>query len=112
VVDWLATGTIVTGDDDATGEFPDVAGLDPDSPPTPSTAAQVPVKDPELSATADFTVTSAEGPGSGNWTSLPSTVVQPLPRFATKRSGRLEKATAGAERVPDAAVISTEAQVI
>lgn len=35
------------------------------------------------------------GPGFGNSTSLPSTVVQPLSILATKRSGRSEYAVAG-----------------
>lgn len=48
--------------------------LDPDSPPTPFTAAHVPVNDPESSVTVYLFVTSASGPGLGNWTSLPSTL--------------------------------------
>ena len=64
--------------------------LEPDSPPMPFTAAQVPVNDPESLLIVYLFVTSAAGPGLGNWTSFPSTVVQPLSRLATKRSGRLE----------------------
>jgi hypothetical protein len=40
--------------------------LEPDSPPMPFTAAQVPVNDPESSVTEYLFVTSAAGPGLGN----------------------------------------------
>jgi len=65
---------------------PELPELDPDPPPMPLTAAQVPVNVP---APWDVPVTS--GPGFGNATSLPSTVVQPLARLATNKSGREEK---------------------
>jgi hypothetical protein len=84
--------------------------LDPVSPPMPFTALQVPVNDPESSATVYLFVTS--GPGLGNWTSLPSTVVQPFPRLATKISGRLEYAVDGALAELDAEFTVTEAQLI
>ena len=86
--------------------------LDPVSPPMPSTALQVPVKDPELSVILYLVVTSGAGPGFGIWTSFPSTVVHPLAKFATKRSGRLEKATAGALLVLEPALIWTLAQLM
>lgn len=86
--------------------------LDAVSPPMPFTALQVPVNDPESSVTVYLFVTSASGPGLGNWTSLPSTVVQPFPRLATKISGRLEYAVDGALAELDAAFTVTEAQLI
>jgi hypothetical protein len=56
-----------------------------DEPPMPLTAAHVPVSVPEA---VDEPTTS--GPGSGKTRSVCSTVVQPLPRFATNSPGRLE----------------------
>jgi hypothetical protein len=87
---------------------PEPDGADPDPPPIPFTAAQVPVKDPESSATESLVVTSSDGPGSGNCTSLPSTVVQPLSRLATKRSGRSANLTAGALPLPASMVIDAQ----
>lgn len=63
--------------------LPELPELAPDAPPTPLTAAQVPVKVP---SPPGVPVTS--GPGFGKLTSLPSTEVQPLARLATKRLGR------------------------
>jgi hypothetical protein len=83
------------------------AGAGPPSPPMPFTAAQVPVYEPELSS-CSAVVTSAGGPGSGKMTSFVSTVVQPLPRLATKRSGRDLKATAGDGPEPAAMVIEAQ----
>jgi hypothetical protein len=88
---------------------PELPELEPDPPPMPLTAAQVPVKVP---APWDVPVTS--GPGSGNamsktfvsydstrkegeYVPLPSTVVQPLARLATKGPGRAEKAVSRSE---------------
>ena len=87
--------------------LPEPPELDPDPPPTPPTAAQVPVKVPEPPA-----VPVTSGPGSGNATSLPSTEVQPLARLATKRLGREEKAVSRSEMVRflEAAPMVTEAQ--
>lgn len=48
------------------------------------------------------------GPGLGKNVSLPSTVVQPLPRLALKMSGRAEKATAGTGPVPLAIVMEAQ----
>lgn len=123
MVCWLEGATDKAADE-ATGEAldaaPEAAGAvllldedeaDPVSPPTPFTALQVPVNEPELSATLSLFVTSASGPGFGNWTSLPSTVVQPLPRLATNRSGRLEYAVAGA-LVLEPELTVTDAQLI
>lgn len=75
---WLEETTDKAADD-ATGEAleasPEAAGaellldedeLDPASPPIPLTALQVPVKEPELSATLSLVVTSESGPGLGN----------------------------------------------
>lgn len=68
-------------------------------------AAQLPVKDPELLGTNGLLMTS--GPGFGNCTSFPSTVVQPFPIFASNIAGREANGVAGALPVP---VIVTEAQ--
>lgn len=65
-----------------------------DGPPTPLTAAQVPVKVPAPPA-----VPVTSGPGSGNEMSLPSIVEQPLAILATKRPGREEKAVSRSEMV-------------
>jgi hypothetical protein len=83
------------------------AGAGPDPPPIPFTAAQVPVYDPVLSS-CSAVVTSADGPGLGKITSFVSTDVQPLPRLATKRSGRDLKATSGAAPVPAAMVMEAQ----
>jgi hypothetical protein len=111
---WLATG------DEALEDPPDAAGAallfedddpEPASPPMLLTALHVPVNDPESPVTVYLFVTSASGPGFGNWTSLPPTVVHPFPRLATKRSGRLEYPVAGALRVAELPAFTvTEAQ--
>jgi hypothetical protein len=80
--------------------------LDDEPPPIPFTAAQVPVK--PVPAFVEEPVTS--GPGLGKTTSWVSTVVQPFPRFATKRSGRDEKAVVLALFVPDPPAMVIEAQ--
>ena len=95
---------------------PETAGellllAEPDDPaPIPLRGWQVPVKEPESSVTDSFIVTS--GPGSGKTTSLPSTVVQPLPRFATKIDGRSAKAVDGVLTEPLAALMVTLAHDI
>jgi len=117
VVGWLEEAADATLEDPAEAAgaalLPDEDEPEPDSPPMPLTPLQVPVNDPESSVTVYLFVTSASGPGLGKWTSLPSTVVQPFPTLATKRSGRLEYATAGALRVPELAELTvTEAQLM
>ena len=59
--------------------------------PTPLRGWQPAIAEPE-----PVPVTS--GPGFGKMASVPSGTVQPLPRLATKRSGRSLNATAGACR--------------
>lgn len=103
-----ATPEEALGESDAAGELLLLAEPD-DPPPIPLTGRQVPVKEPE-SAPDSFIVTS--GPGSGKTTSLPSTVVQPLPRFATKMDGRSAKAVDGALLEPLAALMVTLAHDI
>jgi hypothetical protein len=115
VVGELAGAEGATTDaEDATADAPPVAVAVLDSveaktpgepPPIPFTAAQVPVKEPTLSPPWTAFVTS--GPGLGNCTSVPSTVVQPLPKLATKRSGRDANE---AEAVPDPVVMVMAAQ--
>lgn len=77
-------------------------------PPIPFTGAQTPVNEPALSATVYWVVTS--GPGLGNWTSFPSTVVQPFPWFATNRLGRLANGVDSARVGAEVPAIVTEAQ--
>ena len=109
----MVVGELADTEDATTDDAPvAVAVLDPveaktpgEPPPIPFTAAQVPVKEPTLSPPWTAFVTS--GPGLGNCTSVPSTVVQPLPKLATKRSGRDANA---AEAVPDPAVTVMAAQ--
>jgi hypothetical protein len=103
-----AAAAVVAGLVEPPLEPPD--GAEPDPPPIPFTAAHVPVKDPESSATVILDVTSEAGPGLGYCTSLPSTVVQPLPRFATKRSGLSEYEVEGAD--PEPLLMVIEAQSI
>ena len=110
VEDEAEVATDVAGDGEATGAgllLPDAEPEpDPDdSPPIPLTAWQVPLMVP---VAVDEPVTS--GPGFGNTTFVLSTTVHPLPMFATKISGRAEKATAGAARFLDPPAIVTEAQ--
>jgi hypothetical protein len=82
---------------------PELEPADP-PPPIPLTAAQVPVTAP-----APLPVPVTSGPGLGKVTSLPSTVLQPLARLATKMPGRAEKAVAGASRFfPPAMVIDAQ----
>jgi len=114
----LAAGALDAGtlyrDDAAGGSLLPDAPDEPDdfdesAPPIPFTAAQVPEKPaPGVAPVLGVFVTS--GPGSGNWTSWPSIVVHPFARFATKRSGRDEKATDSALRVADPAAMETDAQ--
>lgn len=93
-------------------ELPLAAGPEaPESPlalsaPMPLTCAQVPVY---VLESVFLVVISAAGPGSGNTTSVPETVVQPLARLARKMDGRLANATAGVARL-DAAVTATDEQ--
>jgi hypothetical protein len=116
-----ATGELAAGEldgEDAAGalELPDGSAdpveppdeLDDEPPPIPFTAAHVPVK--PVPPFVEEPVTS--GPGLGKTTSSVSTVVQPLPRFATKRSGRDEKAVVLALLVPDPPAMVIDAQFI
>lgn len=75
-----------------------IASEDPDELESLA-APQFPVSCPSCLVPTD--VTSASGPGFGKKVSLPSTVLQPLLRFALKMSGRSEYATAGADPDPD-----------
>jgi hypothetical protein len=116
---WVATGAgeLAAGDDAegaGTALLPDVSAdpaeppdeLDDEPPPIPFPAAQVPVK-----PVPDFVeVPVTSGPGLGKTTSSDSTVVQPLPMFATNMSGRDEKATVLALFVPDPPAMVMEAQ--
>ena len=84
--DVLSTGAV----DDAAAELSAgaVAAL-PDAEeksPIPATCLQVPVTPPGV-----FVTSVTSGPGSGNVVSVPSIVVQPFPRLATKSDGREEK---------------------
>jgi len=84
--DVLSTGAA----DDAAAELSAgaVAAL-PDAEeksPIPATCLQVPVTPPGV-----FVTSVTSGPGSGNVVSVPSIVVQPFPRLATKSDGREEK---------------------
>jgi len=78
------------------------------APPLPALEPQDPVSEPESSVTVSLLTTS--GPGSGNWTSLFSTVVHPLSRFAWKTAGRAEKATDSALFLLDPPEMVTVAQ--
>ena len=98
--------------DDAAAELPagDVAALpDPEEKaPMPATCLQVPVTPPGV-----FVTSVTSGPGSGNVVSVPSIVVQPFPRLATKSDGREEKGVLARlpARLPLAdAVMVTDAQ--
>ena len=115
--DVLSTGAA----DDAPVEVPvpvsaeegvgrDVAALpDPEEKsPMPATCLQVPVTPPGV-----FVTSVTSGPGSGNVVSVPSIVVQPFPRLATKSDGREEKRVPASllARLPLAdAVMVTDAQ--
>jgi hypothetical protein len=103
----LAAGALDAPDALVPADVPD--DLDESAPPIPFTAAQVPEK-PVPGVAPVFGVFVTSGPGSGNWTSWPSIVLHPFARFATKRSGRDEKATVAALRVFDPAAIVIEAQ--
>lgn len=63
-----ATGETLGDPTEAAGAalLPDEEEPEPASPPMLFTALQVPVNDPELSATLSLFVTSASGPGLGN----------------------------------------------
>jgi hypothetical protein len=106
----LDAGTLYRDDADDALLPPDVPDeLDESAPPIPPTALQVPEKPvPGVAPVLGVFVTS--GPESGNWTSWPSIVWHPLLRFATKRSGRDEKATDSVLFVADPATMETEAQ--
>ena len=83
-----------------------VLGWLADTPPLGAAAgAQLPLKDPELSETSGLLTTP--GPGFGNCTSFPSTVVQPFPILASNIFGLEANGVTGA--LPDP-VIVTEAQ--
>lgn len=101
-------GGMVDDEDSERTDFATLAEAGAARPPIPFTSAQTPVNDPESSETVYWAVTS--GPGLGNWTSFPSTVVQPFPRFATNRLGRLANGVDSALDGPEAPVIVTEAQ--
>lgn len=84
------------------------AGLAAEPPPIPLTALQVPTTSP-----GDFETFVTSGPGSGNFTSVVSLVVHPLPRFATKSDGRDVKevpARFAARFTPEDPVIVIDAQ--
>jgi len=103
----LAAGALAVPDALVPADVPD--DWDESAPPIPLTAAQVPEK-PVPGVAPAFGVFVISGPGSGNWTSWPSIVVHPFARFATKRSGRDEKATVAALRVFEPAAMVIEAQ--
>lgn len=100
----VAEDTGVGATEEATG-----AGTADEPLPLLATAPQVPVNPVPLPVPA-LGVLVISGPGLGKTISVPSTDVQPFPRFAKKIPGRAEKATEEAARVPDPAEIVMDAQ--
>lgn len=71
--------------------------------PTPLTGAQ-----PASVSGVPRKAAVTSGPGKGYLTSVVSVVLQPLPRFATKISGRAEKGTTGAAPSEPATIVTGE----
>lgn len=98
---------IETADEDGATDAAGLEPADPEDPeesdvrpPMPLTGAHVPL----AASCLDVPAVVTSGPGFGMRTSVVSTVVQPLARFATNISGRLVNAVLGVDPLPLAMV--------
>jgi len=112
VDDALGDGAAVTNTPPGTAaaalEEAGVGELLPLSLPEPDEPDEVPPEQVPVSEPSLFPVclSTTSGPGLGKITSLPSTVVQPSPRFALKTSGREENAVSLFEEPPEIVTVA------